>query len=315
MEYKDYYKTLGVDRGASQDEIRRAYRRLARKHHPDVNPNDPQAAERFKEINEAYEVLRDPEKRSKYDRFGSQWRDWQRRGGDPSQFDWSEWFGRPGSGQRVQVEYGDLGDLFGRMGGGQTGFSDFFEALFGGLGGRPSSRASRAARRGPDLEHPVEVTLEEARRGATRVLQVGGRRIEARIPPGVKDGSRVRMSGLGGTAGGQPGDLYLRVRIHPHPRFERRGSQLRTVVDVPLDVAVLGGEVAVPTLDGQVMLTIPPGTQNGQTFRLRGKGMPELGHPERKGDLLVRVRVKLPEEIGDEERELFQRLRRIREER
>lgn len=308
MEYKDYYKILGVERGASQKDIQRAYRRLARKHHPDVKPNDPQAAERFKEINEAYEVLGDAEKRRKYDRFGAQWREWQSRGGDPSQFDWSQWFA-PGGRSRVHVEYGDL---FGRMGGGVSGFSDFFEALFGGLGG---PRAGRAGARGADIEQPVEITLQEALRGTTRVLQVDGRRIEARIPAGVADNSRVRISGLGapGAGAGLPGDLYLRVRIQPHPRFQRQGHDLQTTVDVPVYLAALGGEVPVDTLEGRVMLKLPPETQSGQTFRLRGKGVPRGDRRGGRGDLLVRVNVVLPQPLNPRERELFEELRRLRE--
>lgn len=317
MEYEDYYKTLGVERDASQKDIQRAFRRLARKHHPDVNPGDKQAEDRFKQVNEAYEVLRDPEKRRKYEQLGTHWRDWQQRGGDASGFDWSRWTtGAPG---RVHVQYGDLGDLLGAAGG-RTGFSDFFQAIFGGPGGAPGRtgfgaqpRGGMGPRRSRDAEQPVEITLQEAFRGTTRTLQLDGRRVEVRIPPGVDSRSRVRMSGLGGAGGGATGDLYLRITVAPDPRFKRRGNDLVTEVELPLDVAVLGGEAPVQTMEGRIMLKIPPGTQPGKTFRLRGQGMPHLGDPSRRGDLLVKARVRLPSALSDRERRLFEELGRLRE--
>mgnify|MGYP000648564299 CR=1 FL=1 len=312
MEYKDYYQILGVDRDATEEEIKRAYRRLARKYHPDVNPGDKAAEERFKEINEAYEVLSDPEKRRKYDQFGAAWREWERMGGRPDDFDWSRWTATGPGGERVYVRYGtveDLEDLFG----GESPFSEFFTRLFGGVGGfgfrtRP--------RRGQDLEQEVEITLEEAFHGTTRVLQKDGRRLQVKIPPGAYTGLRIRMAGEGAPSpnGGQPGDLYLRVRIAPHPRFERRGDDLYTTVPVDLYTAVLGGKVRVETLAGPVMLTIPPGTQNGQTFRLRGKGMPKLRQEGKYGDLYARVEVRLPTHLTPRQRELFEELRRLSQE-
>lgn len=313
MEYKDYYKILGVERNASQKDVQRAYRRLARRHHPDVNPGDEQAEERFKEVNEAYEVLRDPEKRPKYDQLGAQWRDWRRRGRDPSGFDWGQWATPPGG--RVHVEYGDLGDILGRMGTGGRGFSEFFEAIFGGAFAE-QGRQTQASRRGADLEHPVVVTLQEALQGAKRILELDGRRLEVTIPPGVDTNSRVRMSGLGaaGRAGGPAGDLYLRLRVAPDPRFQRRGDDLITQVEMPLHVAMLGGEAPVETLQGPtIMLKIPPQTQPGKIFRLRGKGMPRLRAPQQRGDLVVKTNVELPEKLSARERELFEELRRLRE--
>jgi len=312
VEYKDYYQILGVGRDADEKEIKRAYRRLARQFHPDVNPGDPQAEERFKEINEAYEVLSDPEKRRKYDQLGAAWRDWQRMGGRPGDFDWSQWVSAAPGGQRVYVRYGtaeDLEDLFG----GSSPFSDFFTQLFGGLGG--FERQARP-RRGQDLEQEVEISLEEAYHGTTRLLQKDGRRLQVKIPPGAATGTRIRMAGEGGpgVAGGEPGDLYLRVRVAPDPRFERRGDDLYTTVPVDLYTAVLGGRVRVDTLAGPVMLTVPPGTQNGQTFRLRGKGLPNLHRPDQHGDLYVRLEVRLPVRLTPRQRELFEELRRISQE-
>jgi len=308
MEYKDYYKILGVDRNASEKEIKQAYRRLARKYHPDVNKS-PGAEERFKEINEAYQVLSDPEKRRKYDQLGDSWYRWQQQGA-PGGFDWSEWItGFPGGG-RVRVEYGDLGDLFGR--GGLGGFSEFFESIFGGMGGPRTGQRMRA--KGQDYEQPVEITLEEAFHGTTRILQRDGQRLEVKIPPGVKTGSRVRMAGQGGPGigGGPRGDLYLKIKVLPHPDFERKGDDLYRDVDVDLYTAVLGGEVRVPTLDGDVMLKIPAGTSGGRVFRLRGKGMPKLRNPQERGDLYVTVRIRVPRNLTPRERELFSQLARLR---
>jgi curved DNA-binding protein len=314
MEYKDYYKILGVERNASEQEIKKAYRKLARQYHPDVRPGDKEAEERFKEINEAHEVLSDPEKRKKYDHLGASWRAWQQQGA-PGGFDWSQWSaGGPGGG-RVRVEYGDLGDLFGGLGGG--GFSDFFNAIFGGLGAErePAARGRRSRpRQGRDYTHPVEITLEEAYRGTMRVLQTDGRKLEVKIPPGVRTGSRVRMSGEGGPGvdGGDKGDLYLRVEVLPHSTFERQGDDLYCELSVDLYTVVLGGDVTVPTLGGNVVLKIPPETQSGRTFRLTGKGMPVMRKPKEYGDLYVKVRIATPSNLSAREKELFQELARIR---
>lgn len=305
MEYKDYYKVLGVDKKASEQEIKKTYRRLARQYHPDVNPGDKSAEARFKEINEAYEVLSDPEKRKKYDELGSSWRQWQRQGGDSRGFDWSQWYagGQPAGGS-TRVEYGNLEDLLG---------SDFFRAIFGGMGGAGYGRQPRG-RRGQDYEHPVEITLEEAYSGTKRRLQMDDRRIEVTIPPGVDTGSRVRISGKGGTGrGGAPtGDLYLRISVLPHRTFERRGSDLYCQVPIDLYTAVLGGEVMVPTLKGRVALKIPPETQGGKRFRLKGLGMPNLRNPKAKGDLYAEVGIVLPRDLSKQEKELFAQLAALR---
>jgi curved DNA-binding protein len=324
MKYKDYYDILGVDRGASEKEIKQAFRRLARQWHPDTNPDDSTAEERFKEINEAYEVLSDPDKRAKYDRLGHSWKQWERSGGDPGQFDWSQWFtGVPG-GTRVSWS-GDLGDLFGGSGSGV--FSDFFNAIFGGttgdarvrtaeelFGRGATGRAHQAASPGQDTELGVVVTLREALKGTSRVLERGGRRIRVTIPAGVQTGSKVRITGTGrrDARGASDGDLYLNVTVKPDPIFERDGDNLRCTVDVDLYSAVLGGEVRVETLNGDVSLRIPPGTQGGQTFRLRGKGMPDPRRPSQRGTLLATVEIQVPEKLSVRERELFEELAQIR---
>lgn len=318
MEYKDYYKILGVDKNAKEKEIKSAYRKLARKHHPDVNPDDPDAQERFKDINEAYQVLSDSEKRKKYDQLGANWRQWEHMGGRPEDFNWGRWSTAPG-GQRVHVRYATPEDLEDLFGGGLGGFSDFFEQIFGGMGGfRPTPDVGGRQRvqlgKGQDIEQPVEISLEEAFHGTTRLFQMNGSRIEASIPRGVKTGSKVRLRGKGmpGSPGGPPGDLYLKVNVKPHPTFEREGADLYVDVDVPLHTALLGGEIRVPTLTGDVILTIPSETQNGRTFRLSEQGMPKLQNPEQRGNLFARVNVKLPENLTDREKELIRQLKALR---
>lgn len=314
MEYKDYYTILGVDKKASEKEIKQAYRRLVRQHHPDVNPDDPTAEERFKEINEAHEVLSDPEKRRKYDRLGTDWRRWQQAGRRPDGFDWGRWTTQGPGGGRVHVHYGDIGDLFGE----ESAFSDFFNTIFGGMGGMGASpgrtQYQPRSRRGQDYEQEVEITLEEAYRGATRLLSKDGKRMEIKIPPGVRTGSKVRIAGEGaaGIGGGQAGDFYLRVKVTPHPRFERKGDDLYCSVPLNLYTALLGGEVRVSTLDGDVQLKIPPETQNGRIFRLTGRGMPHLRQPEQRGDLYATVQIRMPQGLSQRERELIRELARLR---
>jgi curved DNA-binding protein len=321
MRYKDYYKILGVDRDANGKDIKRAYRRLARQFHPDVNPGDKQAEEKFKEINEAYEVVGDPDKRAKYDQLGASWQQWQRTGHDPSQFDWSQWFsGAPGG---VHVEWGgDLGDLFSGAKGDL--FSDFFRAIFGGMGSSAPPRTaedlfrgttSQRTRRGQDMEASIDISLEEAFHGTTRTLERDGRRIRVKIPPGARSGSRVKVAGQGTPSYGAapPGDLHLNITVKQHPIFGREKDNLRCDVDVDVCTAVLGGQVRVPTLNGDVSLKIPAGTSSGKTFRLRGKGMPNPRQPKQPGDLLATVQIKVPRSLSTHERELFEELAQLRE--
>ncbi|MBN1680882.1 MAG: J domain-containing protein [Anaerolineae bacterium] len=313
MDYPDYYRVLGVDRNTSEKDIRKAYRRLARQYHPDVNPGDKGAEEHFKEINEAYEVLSDAEKRQKYDQLGSSYQQWQRMGGQPSGFDWSDWMssqGHPG-GFRVEYANPDLGsdDLF----------SDFFRSVFGGMGrgmGRGASAHERSTRQsigGQDLEVVVQITLDDAYHGTTRKVQIGQRRLDVKIPPGAKEGTRIRLRGQGerGYAGGQPGNLYVIIEVLDHPVFRREGDELHCDLKVPLYTAVLGGSVAVDTLNGQVTLHIQPGTQSGQSIRLRGKGMPHLQQTNTYGDLYAHILVQVPTNLSQHERDLFEELRAL----
>ncbi len=312
MEYKDYYRILGVERNASQDEIKRAYRKLARELHPDVNPGDKTAEERFKNVNEAYSVLSDPQKRRQYDQLGAGWSQWQQTRGAPGGFEdfFRQYYGQSGG----NVQYVNLDEVFG-----QGSLGDLLEMLLGGMGstrGRATTRTSRGQpRRGRDIEVPVDLTLEEAFHGTTRRLErADNRTVTVKIPPGARTGSRIRLAGQGqpGSDNTCPGDLYLNVNVQPHPVFRCEGSDLYRDLDVDLYTAVLGGQVPVETFGETVQLKIPAGTSSGKTFRLRSKGMPDPKNPERRGDLYVTVRVQVPTRLSAHERELFEELARLR---
>jgi len=333
MEYKDYYKILGVDRKASAKEIKSAFRRLAKQHHPDMNPDNKEAEARFKEINEAHEVLGNPDKRQKYDEMGANWKQYESSfggnggngRGNPFGGGWQAYGAPPGSGstgrnQARTLSEEELRELFGEG----SPFSGFYHTFFGGgqdMGEQARFESRRRARRGLDLEQAVDITLEEAYAGTTRVMEMvleddQVRRIEARIPAGVEDGARIRLSGQGtpGTNGGKPGDLYLIVSVLPHRLFERKGNDLHVKVDVPLTVVMLGGEFTVPTINGKVMLKLPAETPNGKVFRLKGKGMPVRGAGGSYGDLHAEIRVVLPRNLSDKERSLFEELASLRKE-
>jgi curved DNA-binding protein len=290
-----------VGRQASQDEIKKAYRKLALQYHPDRNPNNKEAEDQFKEVNEAYQVLGDPEKRAHYDRLGADYSRWQQAGGRGG-FNWGQWANGGGPGN-VRVEYGgDMGDLFGQMG----GFSDFFQQIFGGGFGQAQRRQ---AARPQAYEQPVTITLEEAYRGGTRLMQLDGKRLEVKIPAGARSGTKVRMAGAGPAGrNGQSSDIYLVVDVAADPRFTREGDDLHTEVATDLYTAVLGGETRVPTMEGEVVLKVPPGTQPGQSIRLKGKGMPSLKNPNERGDLFARIKVRIPKDLSAEERDLFESL-------
>ena len=288
----DYYDILGVSRTADEREIRQAYRRLARQHHPDVNPGDEASAERFKSINAAYEVLSDADKRARYDRYGDQWHH-SEHFEQQSGHDFSRFFrGRESGGGRGGFSFNT----------GRSAFSD----LFGGLGGLGDLGGVGERMRPPPAEIPVDITLEEADAGATRIVNLpAGRRLEVRIPAGIADGGRVHIA----AGGDSSGEFNLVVSVLPHRRFERKGADLHTSVDVPLLDAVLGGTAQVRTLRGQIELTLPPETQNGRRFRLAGQGMARLNDPERRGNLYATVNVTLPSNLTDEQRGLFEQIR------
>jgi molecular chaperone DnaJ len=326
---KNYYDILGVKKDASDKDIKQAYRRMARKYHPDVNPGNKSAEAKFKEINAAYEVLSDKEKRQNYDKYGDKWQ-------------YADQFEQARQQQSQRWEYSPDNGTSYHFGGDVGGMDSIFEELFGSGRSRVFSRRSRA-RRGQDLESTVEVTLEEAYSGTSRTINLQveepctackgtGRiqnlpcsvcrgagvvanikRLEVKIPAGVATGSRVRISGKGqpGYGGGTSGDLYLNITVRPHSTLERQGDDLLTSIPVPLAVAVLGGEVQVPTPKGKLALKIPPETQNGRVFRLAGQGMPHLGKST-KGDLMARVNVILPTRLSDKEKELFRQLSQLR---
>jgi len=287
-DFKDYYKILGVAKAASEKEIKAAYRKLARKHHPDVNHGNKQAEARFKEINEANEVLSDPEKRRRYDELGANW-DAVRSGGPGGGA------GRPG-GFRVHTEGFDPESV--------GGFSDFFRTFFSGGGGGFEEVGARGRAARPDRpDHPVDITLEEVLSGAHRTLQMGGaspKRVEVKIPAGVREGTRVRAA-----------DVVLRVHVLPHAIFEVKGDDLQAAVRVPLTTAVLGGEVHVPTLDGPVGIKVPAGTPAGRVFRLREHGLPRLEGGHGRGDLLATLAVDLPKELSKREKDLFEELKAL----
>ncbi|GIW07733.1 MAG: molecular chaperone DnaJ [Dehalococcoidia bacterium] len=336
MASQDYYAILGVPRTATEKEIKSAFRKLARKYHPDVNPGDKSAEERFKEINEAYEVLSNPESRKKYDQYGQNWK-------HADQFEAARQAGQRASRTRGgRTVTFDFDDFVSSSGGGGAGFGDIFEQFFRSEPRRGGTAGRRTATRGQDIEHPVEISLEEAFNGTTRMLELtseqtcpvckgsgrsGGKpcpecfatglvtkpkRIEVKIPPGVTTGSRVRIAGEGGAGlgGGPKGDLFLVISVRPHPLFERKGDDLYVDITVPLVDAVLGGEALVPTPKGtRLALKIPPETQNGRVIRLAGQGMPKLGGGGQRGDLYAKVNVQLPTNLTPAQRSLFEQLR------
>ena len=316
MEYKDYYETLGVERSAGKDEIQKAYRKLARKYHPDVSKVED-AETRFKEINEAYEVLKDPEKRKKYDQFGSAWKQARQSGSPPP-----GWEGIPFDFSQFSGQGGRQGGGFHFEGGPGSGFSDFFEMLFGGAAGGAGAgfgggRGRRpAARKGADQETTITLSLEEAARGGQREIALTDgsgqtKTLSVKIPPGVKPGGRIRLSGQGaaGAGGGPAGDLYLKVELVPHPALRLQGTDLHTTVPIAPWEAALGGQATVPTLNGAETIKIPAGTSSGRKVRLRGKGFPRP--KDGAGDLYAEFRIVVPEEPSAEERTLYEQLKEV----
>jgi curved DNA-binding protein len=317
MEYKDYYKVLGVDRKATEDEIKRKYRKLALEYHPDRNTGDESAEDKFKEINEAYQVLSDSEKRKRYDSLGESYNTWQQRGGTPGGFNWDEWYVQNPRGGNVRVDVGDFGDMFGDSGLGD--FSDFFRSIFGGISNMGAARrgsgstATRTAARPQSFQQNVTISLLEAYKGTTRRIEIDNRQKEVIIPPGARTGTKVRVSEAITTSPNAPkSDLYLVIQVTKDHRFTRKQDNLHTGIDVDLYTAVLGGEIKVPTLSGNIVLSIPAGTQSGQTFRLSGRGMPQLKNSKLSGDLFVNVNVQIPRNLTPEEKNLFSKLNQLK---
>lgn len=317
MEYKDYYKVLGVDKSASQEEIKKAYRKLAVKYHPDKNKGDKAAEEKFKEISEANNVLGDPVKRKQYDQLGANWNQYRQAGGDPGGFDWGQYSRQyGGAGQTGYGFEGDFGDFFGSTGGPGAGggFSDFFQNIFGGGFAGGARGARTGGFKGQDLQASLEISLEEAYSGTTRAFSLNGQQLRIKLKPGIEHGQTLKLKGKGSPApqGGQPGDLFLTIQVADHPQFKREGKDIRTEVAVDIYSAVLGGKVTVPTLSGPVKLSLPPRTPNEKVLRLKGKGMPVYGKQGQFGDLYVKVKAELPQELTAEEEALFRQLQNLK---
>lgn len=333
MDYKDYYDILGVGRNASEKEIKKAYRKKAAKFHPDRNPDDPSAEDKFKEVGEAYEVLSDPEKRELYNKAGKDWKKYQRTGGNGGGFDWSQYArqqqGRGFSGQ--QSYRVNMNDMFGGGSASQTGgqggsFSSFFETLFGGAGGGSPfggaaqtreqqfhDRSRRQQHQKPpkkNITAEVTISLQQACEGTSRTVRVGGEKMKVKIPAGIADGQKLKLKGKGSASasGGPRGDLLLKISIAMPDGYERRGDNLYYTHPVDLYTAVLGGDTTVNTLGGKAKLTIPAGTSGGKLFKLKGLGMPAFNNASKKGDLYVRTQIQVPEKLSDEEKELFQQM-------
>jgi len=307
MNYKDYYKVLGVSQTATPDEIKKAYRKLAMKFHPDKTTGNKAANEKFNEINEANQVLGDPEKRKKYDQFGADYQRYEQAGAQPGGFDWSK-YASPDSNQKQGMSAEEFESMFA-----EGGDIDLFELLFGGRGGRRQGRRS-AVFKGDDLNAETTISLDEAYHGSARLIQLDGQTIRVTIPPGIADEQVLRIAGKGmdGTRGGPKGDLYLTVKVAPHPELRRKGNDLYG--DFPVDVytAILGGKTLVKTLKGAVKVDIPAETQNHKVLRLRGLGMPVFGNTNVFGDLFVTIDVQLPDHLTQEETDLFRKLAAMR---
>jgi curved DNA-binding protein len=306
MKYKDYYKILGVARSATSDTIEKAYRKLARKYHSDANPNDHESEIRYKEASEAHAVLVNPDKRAKYDQLGASWKT-HLRTSESGSFDWSPWtVTSPPTDNANGVSRGPKDALSQPA----SSFSDFYDAVFAGM----DLADPAAPQRGQDYHQTVQITLAEAFKGASRILQIGGRRIKVKIPRGAQTGTKVRIRNEGGEGrgGGPKGDLYLEIEVLPDPVLRRDNDDLHLELPVDLYTAVLGGEATVPTFRGKIKLKIPPETQSGRVFRLKGQGMPCLQQPDERGELYVKIMIQLPENLTDEEFALFEELADIR---
>ena len=311
MEFKDYYKILGVEKNASAEDIKKSYRKLAMQFHPDTNKNGKDTDSKFKEINEAYEVLGDTDKRNKYDRLGSSWNQYSQSGGSSSDFNWSEWYARnQQSGKRRKAgSFSNFGDFFDTGG----SVSDFFDKIFG-ENYQQKQNFKNAPKKGDDLETEVEITMEEAFKGATRKLTINDEKIEVKIKPGIADGQILKVSnkGLQGKYNGSNGDLLIKIVILPNKRAERKGDDLHIEFPIDLYKAILGGKAKITSFGGTIQLSIPPETESGKILKLKGQGMPIYNAQGERGDLYVKLSVSLPKKLSVEEIELFKQLQALR---
>lgn len=304
MDFKDYYKILGLDKKVSQEEIKKTYRKLAVKYHPDKNPGNKQAEEKFKEISEAYEVLSNIEKRKKYDEMGENWNAHkQNRGNEQGGFDWSKW-SNGNQGRSYSSEENPFGD--------EGQFSDFFETIFRNQSSRGGSRKSKT--KGDDFEAEIEITLEEVYSGTSRQLEVNNEKLNVKIKPGINDGQVLRIKEKGGQGlnGGTRGDIYMKIHVQPHSHFERKGDDVYCTVPVELYTAVLGGKALIHTLKGNIRIDIPKESDSGKVLRLKGLGLPKYGKEKEFGDLYAKIKVGIPKNLSPEEIELFKQLSEIR---
>ena len=326
MEYKDYYKILGVARDASQAEIKKKYRKLAAKYHPDKNPDDPSSEKKFKELGEANEVLKDPEKRKLYDKVGKDWKKYQQAGASADDFNWGQYTGQGGRQGNINFD-----EMFGgrQRGGSAQGstFSSFFETIFGGSGdpfggaqyqqGQYQSRAQNTRQQQQrDTVANIDVSLKDVLQGATKQFRVNGEKVNVKIPAGLEDGKKLKLKGKGHPVvpGGPKGDLYLKVNIKEGKGFEKRGKDIYQTVPIDIYTAILGGTLPVETLEGKVKLTIPEQTKNGASFRLKGRGLPSMNNGTLRGDYFVKTELTLPQNISSKEKKLFEELRSLQKE-
>jgi curved DNA-binding protein len=310
MDFKDYYKILEVEKNASAAEIKKKYRQLAQKYHPDKNQGNVNAENKFKDLNEAYEVLGDPEKRAKYDSLGSSFSNFRNSGGDSNDFNWADWMSKNQNTQRRKKTsdmFSGINDFFSK----NENSSDFFEKIFGSGFANKQKAHKNPPQRGSDYQANVELTLEEAHKGTSRVITIDNQKIEVKFKPGIDNGQTLKISGKGlpGKNGGDRGDLLISVAVKPHKRVERKGDDLFVEITIDLYKAILGGSSKITTFAGTVKLNIPPESQQGKVLCLKGLGMPNYNTPEKVGDLYVTLTVKLPENLSDREKELFTELK------